>query len=298
LAPATPFNVPITNQRAFAGVSLPMGEVKSIGKLHGASLNDMVLWLCSTALREYLSDSRELPDKTLVAAVPISLRAEGDTRSNNQVSGTVIDLASQLADPMARLHAIVAGTKAMKAQMGTFGELIPKDFPSLGSPWLLSGLASLYGRSGLARRLRVANVTISNVPGPQVPLYLAGAKMAALYPLSIVAHGVALNITVQSYMGQLCFGLIACRRAVPDVRDLAGQLQRALQAARVQLQPAQGAPQSATPTGAPHTAAPASAPRPPARRRTRPQGTAPEVEAAAPLTTVPPRTARRARAST
>ena len=104
----------------------------------------------------------------------------------------------------------------MKAQMGTFGDLIPKDFPSIGSPWLLGGLASLYGRSGLADRLRVANVTISNVPGPQVPLYLAGAQMTAMYPLSIVVHGVALNITVQSYRGQLCFGLIACRRALPD----------------------------------------------------------------------------------
>jgi diacylglycerol O-acyltransferase len=124
------------------------------------------------------------------------------------------------------------GTRAMKAQMGTFGDLIPKDFPSLGSPWLLSGLASLYGRSGLAKRLRVANVTISNVPGPQVPLYLAGAQMAGLYPLSIVVHGVALNITVQSYMGQLCFGLIACRRAMPDVKDLAAHLERAIQAAR------------------------------------------------------------------
>ena len=125
--------------------------------------------------------------------------------------------------------------------MGTFGDLIPTDFPSLGSPWLLSGLASLYGRSGLADRLRVANVAISNVPGPQVPLYLAGAKMAGLYPLSIVAHGVALNITVQSYMGQLCFGLIACRRAMPDVKDLAAQLERAMQAARALPVPAAAA---------------------------------------------------------
>jgi diacylglycerol O-acyltransferase / wax synthase len=228
LAPATPFNTSITNQRAFAGVSLPLQEVKAIGKLHGASVNDMVLWLCSTAVREYLNDARELPDKTLVAGVPISLRSEGDTSSNNQVSGTVIDLATQEADPMKRLAQIMAGTRAMKEQMGTFGALIPKDFPSLGSPWLLSGLASLYGRSRLADRVRLANLTISNVPGPQVPLYLAGAKMVGNYPLSIVVHGVALNITVQSYMGQLDFGLIACRRAVPDVKELAEQMQRAM----------------------------------------------------------------------
>lgn len=238
LAPPTPFNTSITNQRVFAGVSLPLQEVKAIGKAHGASINDMVLWLCSTALREYLAEGRELPEKSLVAGVPISLRAEGDTSSNNQVSGTVIDLATQRKDPIKRLADIMAGTRAMKAQMGTFGSLIPKDFPSLGSPWLLSGLASLYGRSGLAHRVRLANVTISNVPGPQVPLYLAGAQMAGLYPLSIVVHGVALNITVQSYMGQLCFGLIACRRAMPDVRDLAGHLERAMQAARALPAPA------------------------------------------------------------
>ncbi|HSC01151.1 MAG TPA: WS/DGAT domain-containing protein [Burkholderiaceae bacterium] len=143
--------------------------------------------------------------------------------------------------------------------MGTFGNLIPKDFPSLGSPWLLSGLASLHGRSGLAHRLRVANVTISNVPGPQVPLYLAGAQMAGLYPLSIVVHGVALNITVQSYMGQLCFGLIACGRAMPDVRDLAESLERAMQSARALPVPATAAADEA--------AAPALVAVPPATKR-------------------------------
>ena len=254
MAPPTPFNVPITNQRAFAGVSLPLGEVKAIGKAHGASVNDMVLWLCSTALRGYLAEGRELPDKTLVAGVPISLRAEGDTSSNNQVSGTVIDLATQEKDPLQRLAAIKACTQAMKAQMGTFGDLIPKDFPSIGSPWLLGGLASLYGRSGLADRLRVANVTISNVPGPQVPLYLAGAQMTAMYPLSIVVHGVALNITVQSYRGQLCFGLIACRRALPDVNELADQMQRAMVALQALPLPQTDAAPAPAPAAAPATA--------------------------------------------
>ena len=118
----------------------------------------------------------------------------------------------------------------MKNTMGAFGELIPTDFPSPGAPWLLSGLTSLYGRSGLADRIRISNVAISNVPGSPLPLYLAGAKMLDYYPVSIVVHGVALNITVQSYMGQLCFGLIACRRAVPDVRDIAVAMQRAFDA--------------------------------------------------------------------
>ena len=297
-APATPFNTSITNQRCFAAVSLPLGEVKAIGKLHGASVNDMVLWLCSSALRDYLTESRELPPKTLVAGVPISLWPEGDTSANNQVSGTVIDLATQVKDPLQRLAHIMAGTRSMKAQMGSFGSLIPTDFPSLGSPWLLSGLASLYGRSRLADRIRIANVTISNVPGPQVPLYLAGAQMAGLYPLSIVVHGVALNITVQSYRGQLCFGLIACRRAVPDVQELASQLKRAMDALRSLPAPAgasiahadapaQTPGQAARPSAS--TPAPADAPRP--ARRSRPAAAAPLPKAKG------KRTARAARAA-
>ncbi|GCL64038.1 WS/DGAT/MGAT family O-acyltransferase [Pseudaquabacterium pictum] len=283
MAPPTPFNMPITNQRAFAGVALPLGEVKAIGKGLGGSINDMVMWLCSTALRDYLAEGRELPPKTLVAGVPISLRAEGDTSANNQVSGTVIDLATQEKDPAKRLAQIMAGTQAMKATMGSFGNLIPTDFPSLGSPWLLSGLASLYGRSRLASRLRVANLTISNVPGPQVPLYLAGATMTGMFPLSIVVHGVALNITVQSYRGQLCFGLIACRRAVPDVGELAQALDRAMGA----LRKLAGAQAAAAPA-----AAPEPVPEPAPRKRARPKLAVVEA-AAAPAEAARPRTARR-----
>ncbi len=227
LAPPTPFNASITNQRAFACISLPLADAKRLGKAHGASINDVVLWLCSTALRGYLKDSRELPAATLVAGVPVSLRPEGDTSMNNQVTMSLVDLATQEPDPLKRLQAIQKATASMKNQMGTFGSLIPTDFPLPGAPWLLSGLSFLYGRSGLADRLRIVNVAISNVPGVQVPLYLAGAKMLDYYPVSIAAHGVALNITVQSYLGQLCFGLIACRRAVPDVRDITVQMQRA-----------------------------------------------------------------------
>jgi diacylglycerol O-acyltransferase len=227
MPPPTPFNASITNQRVFAALSLPLDEAKRIGKAHGASINDLVLWLCSTALRDYLKESRELPAASLVAGVPVSLRAEGDTSMNNQVTMSLVDLATQEPDPLERLRLIRVATASMKNTMGVFGDLIPTDFPSLGAPWLLSGLVSLYGRSGLADRLRVSNVAISNVPGSQLPLYLAGAKMLDYYPVSIVIHGVALNITVQSYMGQLCFGLIACRRAVPDVRDIIVQMQRA-----------------------------------------------------------------------
>jgi WS/DGAT/MGAT family acyltransferase len=232
MPPPTPFNVSITNQRVFAALTLPLDEAKRLGKAHGASINDLVLWLCSSALREYLKESRELPEASLVAGVPVSLRAEGDTRMNNQVTMSLVDLATDEKDPLARLRRIREATASMKSTMGAFGELIPTDFPSPGAPWLLSGLASLYGRSGLADRIRLANVAISNVPGSPLPLYMAGAKMLDYYPVSIAAHGVALNITVQSYMGQLCFGLIACRRAVPDVREITVAMQRAFESFR------------------------------------------------------------------
>ena len=134
----------------------------------------------------------------------------------------MVSLATDIDDRVAAAegHPRVGRSEAKK-QMGSIRAL-PTDFPSLGAPWLLSGLASLYGRAQAGRRLPpLANVLISNVPGPQFPLYLAGAKLLNYYPVSIPAHGVALNITVQSYNGPLEFGLIACRRAVPDVGDLA-----------------------------------------------------------------------------
>jgi WS/DGAT/MGAT family acyltransferase len=269
LAPATPFNHSITNQRSFAAVSLPLPEVKTIGKAVGASINDVVLWLCSTALRSYLKDGRELPDKSLVAGVPISLRQEGDTTANNQVAGTLIDLGTEIADPAERLKAIKRGTAAMKKQMGTFRGVIPTDFPSLGSPWLISGLAALYGRSRIADWLRITNVTISNVPGSRVPVYLCGAKMTDYYPLSIVVHGIALNITVQSHVDQLCFGLIACRRAVPDVHELGSHLQRAMATLRALVGPALAAAAVAAKTASESASAPAERATP-ARAKRRP----------------------------
>jgi len=225
LAPRTAFNVAITNQRRFAARTVPLAEVKEIAKRTGVSLNDVVMATVAGALREYFLGHRELPTKPLSAAVPISLRAAGDESANNQVSMVTMTLATDVADPLERLKAIAAASGNTKAMVGRVKAAIPMDFPMLAAPWLMSGLASLYGRSRLANVLPpLANVVISNVPGVQAQLYFAGAKIISYYPVSIPAHGMALNVTVQSYNGRLDYGLIACRRALPDIADLADSL--------------------------------------------------------------------------
>ncbi len=222
LPPRTPLNVAITNQRAFATLSLSFAETRSIAKVSGTTLNDVVLAVCAGALRRYLSDPGPLPERALTAFVPVSLREAGNTQMNNQVAGLFIKLGTDISDPVKRLHAIHAATASAKSTNDRFRKVIPTDFPSLGAPWLVRGLASLYGRSRLANMLPpVCNVVVSNVPGPQMPLYLAGARLISYYPVSIVTHGMALNITVQSYDGRLDVGLIACRRAMPDLHDFA-----------------------------------------------------------------------------
>lgn len=221
-APKTPLNVSITNQRSFAGRSVPLAEIKQMAKAANVSLNDVVLAICAGALKRYLADYGCKPDKPLMAAVPVSLRSEGNTDLNNQVSTMLVSLATDVSDPLERLAAIHESSSEGKKLTGNVKAAIPMDFPSLGMPSIVSGLASLYGRSGLADKLPpIANVAISNVPGPSFPLYFAGAKLATYFPVSIPGHGLALNMTVQSYNGSLEFGLTACRRAVPDVADLA-----------------------------------------------------------------------------
>ncbi|MDM0077421.1 wax ester/triacylglycerol synthase family O-acyltransferase [Variovorax sp. J2P1-59] len=269
LGPRTPLNVAITNQRAYAVRSIPLAEVKLIGKRLGASLNDVVLGLCAGALRHYLSDHGKLPKKPLTAAIPVTLREPGDTTSNNQVSMTVMTLATDVADPIERIKAIAESSAAAKSLMGNIKAAIPTDFPSFGAPWLMSGLASMYGRSRFADRLPpVANVVISNVPGAPVPLYFAGAKLLTYYPVSIPSHGMALNMTVQSYNGMLDFGLIACRRAVPDVDDIADYLveeHRAL-LARVKALDAPATAAEVVPASLPAKAAAARPRKTPARK--------------------------------
>ena len=242
LAPRTPLNTSITNQRVFATATVDLKQALGVGKAFGATLNDVVLAIVSGALRRYLGEHGALPDKPLVAAVPVSLRSEGNTELNNQVSMMLVKLGSDEEDTAGRMQAIMKASASMKKTVSNLKSVLPTEFPSLGVPWLMSGLASLYGRSRLADTLPpVANVVVSNVPGARMPLYLAGARMTANFPVSIVTHGLALNVTVQSYNGALDFGLVGCRRAVPDIRFFAD----CMRAAHAELMEAAQARQAA-----------------------------------------------------
>lgn len=227
--PRTALNVAITPQRGFATAAVPRAELKAIATAMDATVNDVVLALCSGALRRYLKRNASLPRKSLIASMPISLREKGNTDFRTQATLSLVSLASNIADPLKRLCAIRDSAGATKAVARSARSVIPTDFPLIGVPWLLGALASLYGRSSVVDRLPVlANVLVSNVPGPPVPLYVDGLRMSGYWPLSIVEHGVGLNITLMDYAGTLFLGFVVAQNAVPDARELADDFLAAL----------------------------------------------------------------------
>ncbi|MCV3240806.1 WS/DGAT/MGAT family O-acyltransferase [Mesorhizobium sp. ZC-5] len=230
LAPKTPFNVTITSQRSYAARALSLTDAKLVSKATGTKINDVVMAICAGALRPYLQERKALPKNPLIAFVPISLREPGNADASNQVFGMLCPIATQIEDPLERLKSIQKTANDSKSLAGTVKDVSPKDFSLLGAPILLPGLAQFYGRTGLADLMpSTTNLTISNVPGPPFPLYCAGAKILAMYPVSIPVHGIALNITVQSYQDKLNFAITADRRAVPDPQALADLFEPALE---------------------------------------------------------------------
>lgn len=230
LAPATVFNHLIDARRSIATASLPLARVRAIATAQQTTLNDVVLALVGGALRRYLPAHGGLPAKPLLAAMPVSLREAGDTEMNTQATMTQASLATDIADPVARLQAIHAAAGAAKVLTRQLRPALDLPLPSLGLPWLLTAAAALYGRAGLAERLpSLANVVVSNVPGPPFALYIAAARLRTYWPLSIVEHGLGLNITVQRYGDSLDFGLVAARSAASDLDPLAQALHAALQ---------------------------------------------------------------------
>jgi diacylglycerol O-acyltransferase / wax synthase len=221
LAPKTLFNVSLSSQRSFGTCTISLRDVKAVAKLTKSKINDVVMTISAGALRRYLELRKALPEGPLIAAVPVSLRKAGNADMNNQVTAMLCNLATDIADPIRRLEAIVASSTDAKKRLEDIRDVIPTDLTWLGAPIIITGMARLMGQAKLAEQLpAIVNVLISNVPGPKDPLYCAGATMVNYFPVSIPSNGSVLNITVQSYLDNLDFGLISCRAAVPDIEKL------------------------------------------------------------------------------
>ncbi|MFI5711369.1 wax ester/triacylglycerol synthase family O-acyltransferase [Kribbella sp. NPDC051620] len=227
-APQTVFNQPISAARRFAAQSWPMERLEKVRAMTGATLNDVMLAMCSGALRNYLLDLKALPDKGLTAMVPVSLRAAdgSGTGGGNSLATLIADLATDEVDPEQRIRRIMDSTSYGKSVLS---QLSPTQNLMLGALGLGSaGPAAVI--PGLAGRTPPPyNLVISNIPGPaESPLYWNRSRLLGTYPASIVLNGQALNISVTSYDHQLHFGLIGCRRTVPHLQRLLGHLEMSL----------------------------------------------------------------------
>jgi diacylglycerol O-acyltransferase / wax synthase len=224
-APATPFNKAITPHRRLALRSVDLADVKSVKSAFGVSVNDVVMAMCAGALRHWLSDHDALPDSPLISMIPVSVRdPQSKGAMGNKVSAMLAALPTHLADPSQRLEMVHAATKIAKAQQAVIPQGLVDRISDFAAPALTARAARVVFATGLLRRLPPFNLCISNVPGPNVPVYLCGATMLAHYPVSVITDGQGLNITLVGYLGQLHFGLLACRELVPDLETLADYL--------------------------------------------------------------------------
>jgi WS/DGAT/MGAT family acyltransferase len=229
-APRTSFNCALTKRRSVALTSIGLDDVKRLKKATGTTVNDVVLTVCTGALRSFLLEGEELPDKPLVAVVPISVRPDTDSaRGSNQVSAMFVQLPVEVADPVGRLMAIHEGTEGAKEEHNALGADLLQNWAEHATPNVFASASRFYSRMRLANVHRpIANLVISNVPGPDFPLYLAGAELDAGFPLGPVMDGMGVNITVMSYQGTLYWGFIGCPDSIPMVWNLADAIPPAL----------------------------------------------------------------------
>jgi WS/DGAT/MGAT family acyltransferase len=229
--PQSSINTSVDGARRFVAQSWPFARIRAIGKAFDGTFNDAVLAMCAGALRLYLQNHGELPEKSLKAMVPVSLRRAGDIDSSNAVAAISADLATNIEDPAERIAAIQASTRAGKAY---FLEMSPTEAQLFSTVMQLPGM--LLVPLGLASRLPPFNTIISNVPGMSEPMYWNGARLEGSYPASIVTEGVALNITLVTYDQNVDFGIMACRRSIPQAQRLIDYMEQSL----VELEDAAG----------------------------------------------------------
>lgn len=216
-APRSVLNRRVSRNRRFATQQYPLDRIKALAERSGGTLNDVVLALCAGALRRFLVEQAALPDRPLTAMLPVNARPKDDPGGGNAVGAILASLATDVADPVERLRAIVASTGRAKEQLQGMSKAAIVQYGAVQmAPLLLSLVPGAVGRLPPA-----FNLVISNVPGPDRPLYFRGWRLEATYPVSIPFHGYALNITAQSYAGTLNFGFTGCRDTLPHLQRLA-----------------------------------------------------------------------------
>ena len=233
-APRSIINHRISRNRRFATQQYPTERLRRVAKAAGGTINDVILALCGSSLRRLLAEHDALPDKPLIAMLPVNIRPKDDPGGGNAVGAILASLATDLDDPAARLAATIASTRRAKDQLQGLTRTAILQYSAL-----LMAPLSIQQVTGTAGRVRPAfNLVISNVPGPAEPLYFRGARMEAIYPLSIPFHGYGLNITVNGYAGTLDFGFTGCRKTVPHLQRLAVYAGEALDQLEAALAPA------------------------------------------------------------
>jgi len=226
-APTTRFNAEVTSDRNIALAQLDLEDVKRVKNRFGVKVNDVVMALCAGALREYLRDRGELPDKPMVAMVPSSVHDKVDRPGRNQISGMFCNLQTHLGDPGERLLAIAESTSYAKGHSDAMGPTLMLDLTQSLTRAAFGMIFGAVAHSPLSHTT-IHNVIISNVAGPAPKLYGFGAEIKGLYPLGPIFHGSGLNITVMSLSGKLNVGIISCRELVDDLWDLADRFDKEL----------------------------------------------------------------------
>ena len=222
--PTTPLSGKIKGQRRLATQQYDFDHIRRLAKAADATVNDIVLYLCGTSLRTYLTNNATVPDTSLTGAIPINLRTAGDERAGTVVGMMIAELGTHIEDPQERLDAIKRSTAAAKANLESLSpQAVLAYSAALEGPWVSGLLAGLADKTPAPQSL-----TISNVPGPRKPLYWNGARLDAMYPMSMVMHGNALNITCISYAGSLNFGFTGARDNLPHLQQLATNMREAL----------------------------------------------------------------------
>jgi diacylglycerol O-acyltransferase len=219
-APKTMFNVTITGSRRFAAQDWPLERIRSISKASNTTLNDVVLAMCSGAVRSYLQELGKLPDASLVSMVPVGLKSRGAESMSggggNAVGSVMVRLGTDLADPAERLRSVHGSMKAGKEALGS---MTPNQIIAMSALGMApSIIIPMLRLNGIVRP--PFNLIISNVPGPRSTQYLNGARLTGTYPVSVPMQGMALNITCNSYADDMCFGLTGCRRSVPHLQRM------------------------------------------------------------------------------